>query len=209
MAVQYPDARAPGDIATPTVRDADRGDWADIREIVQAAYRPFAAHLPPLVFARYLDDLLALDEHARRGQLLVAEVDGRISGSAAFYPNTYNQDMGWPRGWAGGRGMAVHPDARHLGAARALLDECERRARVHGARVFAFHTATFMTGAIALYERLGYCQAPHFDIDMTAHYGLTSSRPVMAIAYRRNLREGGPCQSERVGMRDPLVPRRR
>ena len=40
MAVPYPDARAPGDIATPTVRDADRGDWADIREIVQAAYRP-------------------------------------------------------------------------------------------------------------------------------------------------------------------------
>src|SRR6185503_3061334 len=69
MAVQYPDARAPGDIATPTVRDADRGDWADIREIVQAAYRTFAAHLPPLVFARYIDDLLALDEHARRGQL--------------------------------------------------------------------------------------------------------------------------------------------
>jgi N-acetylglutamate synthase-like GNAT family acetyltransferase len=63
--------------------------------------------------------------------------------------------MGWPRGWAGGGGLAVHPDTGHHSAARALLDESERRARMHGARVFAFHAAEFMTEAIVSYERLG------------------------------------------------------
>jgi predicted N-acetyltransferase YhbS len=184
------------DVAKPIVRDADRSDLADIREVVQAAHSRFEALLPPTVFMRYLDDLLDLEEHFRRGQLLVAEVDGRIRGSAAFYPNTYNQGMGWPRGWAGGRGMAVPPENRHEDAARALLDECERRARAYGARTFAFHAPTFMTDAIALYERLGYCRVAHFDLDMTAHFGLSTSRPVMAIAFRRNLRDSGRCPGD-------------
>jgi GNAT superfamily N-acetyltransferase len=175
------------------VRDAELADRADMREVVEAAYQPFAAVLPSQVFDRYLDDLLDFDGHARRGQLVVAEVDGRIRGSAAFYPNTFSQGMGWPPGWAGGRAMAVHPAARRHGVARAMLADSERRARNQGARVFAFHTATFMTEAIALYEGLGYCRVPHFDLDLTAHYGLATPRPIMAIAYRRNLRDGSPC----------------
>jgi predicted N-acetyltransferase YhbS len=192
MPVQDTSARV-GSIATPIVRDADRADWADIREVVQGAHSPFASQFPPTIFARYLDDLLDVDAHARRGQLLVAEVDGQVRATAAFYPNTYNQAMGWPRGWASGRGLAVHPEAAHHGLARALVEEGERRARVHGARVFASHTATFMIDEIALYERLGYCRAPHFDLDITARYGLSMSRPVMGVAFRRNLRERGPC----------------
>lgn len=174
------------------VRDAGRADWADIREVVQAAYQPYESLLPPTTFARYLDDLLDFDGNARRGQLLVAEVNGLIRGSVVFYPNTYSQGMGWPRGWAGGRRIAVHPSTRGHGAAHALIAECERRASLRGARVFAFHTATFMTDAIAMYERLGYCRAAHFDLDMTAHYGLATPHPIMAIAYRRNLRDA-PC----------------
>lgn len=65
--------------------------------------------------------------------------------------------------------------------------------RLRGARVFAFHTATFMTEAIALYERLGYCRIPHFDLDVTNHLGFPDSKPIMVIAFRRNLRDDGPC----------------
>lgn len=173
----------------PVIRDAEPGDHPAMREVIRAAYREHRAALPSCVYRRYLADLLDLDRHARRGQLLVVEVDGDIRGSGAFYPDTGSQDMGWPPGWAGGRGLAVSPLARGRGAARALLTECERRARLVGAPVFAFHTAGFMTDAVALYERMGYRRATEFDLDLNAHFGLAGgSAPITAIAYRRDLR---------------------
>ena len=60
-------------------------------------------------------------------------------------------------------------------------------ARDSGAPVFAFHTASFMTSAIALYERLGYRRAPEFDFDMAAHYGRIGAAPITSIAYVRHL----------------------
>jgi hypothetical protein len=44
-----------------------------------------------------------------------------------------------------------------------------------------------MTGAIALYERLGYRRAPEFDVDMAAHFGGPDAAPIPAIAYLRHL----------------------
>jgi hypothetical protein len=44
-----------------------------------------------------------------------------------------------------------------------------------------------MTGAIALYERLGYRRAPEFDFDWAARFGGSSAVPVAAIAYLRHL----------------------
>jgi GNAT superfamily N-acetyltransferase len=189
MPLRFPDTRTHARAATVLVRDADPADRAELREMVGAAYAPFAAELPLTVFASLLADVLDFDKHAGRGQLLVAEIDGRIRGSAVFSPNTFNQGLGWPRGWAGGQAMTVHPAARGHGVTRALLAECERRARDSGARVFAFHTAAFRIEAMALYEGLGYCRAPHFDLDITTYYGHPAARPIMAIAYSRNLQD--------------------
>jgi GNAT superfamily N-acetyltransferase len=195
MPAHFTDARTHARTATVVVRDAGPADRADLREMVHAAYAPFATALPLTAHAALLADALDFDKHARRGQPIVAEIDGRIRGSAVFYPNTFNQGMAWPRGWAGGEAMTVHPAARRHGVARALLAECERRARVSGAQVFAFHTAMFMTEAIALYDGLGYCRAAHFDLDVTSLYNHPTASPIKAIAYSRNLRDAGPCPS--------------
>src|SRR6266508_2727822 len=63
----------------------------------------------------------------------------------------------------------------------------ERLAHGLGAPAFAFHTGSFMTGAIGLYERLGYRRAPEFDVDMNAYYGMADGPPTRAIAYVRRL----------------------
>jgi GNAT superfamily N-acetyltransferase len=170
------------------VREAEDDDRAAMRDVVSAAYAPYAAVLPRTVFPRYLADLLDFDRHAEHGPLLVTELAGRVVGYGAFYRDIGAQGMGWPAGWAGGRGLAVHPDARRAGVARVLLAECERRARLIGAPVFAFHTAVFMSGAMTLYERLGYRRAPEFDFDLGAYLGLRGRRPITVIAYRRDLR---------------------
>ncbi|MBE8516866.1 DHA2 family efflux MFS transporter permease subunit [Amycolatopsis sp. H6(2020)] len=171
----------------PLVRVAGPGDHAAIRKVLSAAYSQYAGDISPEVWDAYRADLLDLDRHACHGQLLVAEVKGKIAGYAAFYPDATVQNLGWPGGWAGGRGMGVHPDFRGQGVADALMAALEHRARESGAPVFAFHTSGFMTAALALYVRLGYHRAPEFDRDMNAHYGLDACRPWAALAYLKYL----------------------
>ena len=171
----------------PLVRDAAPADYPAIRHVIIAAYRQYADLIAPDIFPPYLADLLDVDTHARHGHLIVVESAGRIRGFGAFYPDASVQGLGWPPGWASGRALAVHPDARGHGVARALLAASERLARESGASVFAFHTASFMTDAIALYERLGYRRAPEFDFDLAARYSRFGSPPITALAYLRQL----------------------
>jgi len=173
--------------SAPLVRDAVPADYPAIRGVVIAAYRQYEGLIARDIFSPYLADVLDLDQHARHGRLLVVEVDGRIRGFGAFYPDASVQGFGWPPGWASGRALAVDPSARGGGVARALLAAVERLAREAGAPVYAFHTASFMTDAIALYERLGYRRAPEFDFDMAARYSGFGAAPIMSIAYVRQL----------------------
>jgi GNAT superfamily N-acetyltransferase len=169
------------------IRGADRADYGAIRDLVTAAYAQYADVLGPDTFARYLDDLLDLDTHASYGRLLVVETAEGIRGSAAFYPDASVQGLGMPASWASGRGLAVHPAARGQGVARALLATAEQLTLAAGAPVFAFHTASFMTSAIALYERQGYRRAPEYDFDMATRYGGPGAAPVRSVAYLRYL----------------------
>ena len=72
------------------------------------------------------------------GSCMVAEVDGVVRGSGAFYPDASIQGLGWPSGWAGGRALAVHPQAasprRRAGPARRLR-AAGPRARCTGVRL--------------------------------------------------------------------------
>ena len=165
------------------VRPARRAEYDAIRTLLRTGYHGYTTDIDWRVWPVYLADLLDLDRHARHGVLLVAVIDGDIAGYAAFYPDASLQRLGWPAGWAGGRGLVVHPGYRRFGVAAALLSELERRGHVAGAAAFAFHTSSFMTAAIPLYERLGYRRAPEFDIDMNTHYGSTAAKPWTAIAY--------------------------
>jgi predicted N-acetyltransferase YhbS len=162
-------------------------DRKAVRRVVRSAYAEYAARMPRATYRRYLADLLALDRHEHFGRLLVAEVDGRICGSVAFYPDASLQGLGWPRGWAGGRALAVHRRARHLGVATALMERCEELARAGEAPVFAFHTAPFMTGAIALYEGLGYHRAPEYDRDVAALFGDADSEEIRILGFAKFL----------------------
>ena len=169
------------------VRAAEPADHGVIRDILRNGYGQYTHDISSAAWKPFLADLLDLDRHSRNGQLLVAVVDDAIAGYAAFYPDASVQGFGWPPGWAGGRGLAVDPAFRGHGVAATLLTELEDRGRAAGAAVFAFHTSAFMATAVALYERLGYCRAPRFDIDVNAYYGIAATRPWPALAYVRHL----------------------
>ena len=175
------------------VRGAVPADDLAIRAVVIAAYSQYAELMPPGIFSAYLADLLDLKTHASHGPLFVAEADEQVCGYAAFYPDASVQGVGWPPGWASGRALAVHPAARGLGVARALIATGERLAQDGGSPVLAFHTHSYMTSAIALYERLGYRRVPEFDFDMAARYSRFGAAPVMSIAYLRRLAPERAC----------------
>ena len=169
----------------PLVRDAVPADYPAIREVVIAAYRQYAGQLTLDIFSPYLADVLDLDTHARHGRLFVVEAGERVCAFAAFYPDASGDGFGFPAGWVSGRALAVHPDARGNGVARALLATGEYLALQAGAPVFAFHTHSYMTDAIALYERLGYRRAPQYDFDVAARFGRPGAATIMAHAYLR------------------------
>jgi hypothetical protein len=56
-----------------------------------------------------------------------------------------------------------------------------------------------MTGAIALYERLGYRRAPEFDFDMAARFGQSGAAPITSIAYLRHLNPPSPRSARLIG----------
>jgi ribosomal protein S18 acetylase RimI-like enzyme len=82
-----------------------------------------------------------------RGPVLVAELDGRVVGTALG---------SWDGRWAWVTRLAVHPDFRRRGVAKLLMAEVERRLAALGAGFAALLVGTANAGALALYESLGY-----------------------------------------------------
>lgn len=172
---------------TLSVRDAQPSDHPAIHDVLLAAYREYAAVLPPAVFDGYLADILDLDGRARTGRLIVAEHAGRAVGTVTFYDDAAAEGIGWPTGWAGVRALGVDPTVRGRGIGQALMRVCLERARAAGAAVLCLHTAEFMTTAVAMYLAMGFRRVPSFDFDAASHLRLVDTRPVRVIAFRLDL----------------------
>ncbi|MFJ4297580.1 GNAT family N-acetyltransferase [Curtobacterium sp. NPDC089689] len=151
------------------IRDCTRADLAALTDLTIEAFRPlFTTSLPaarPEVTAhdhgRWQDDyrvevpsLLAPDEDRF---VTLAEEDGRPLGY-----------VGWNiTGGTSGRLelVAVHPDARRRGIARALCVDVVDQLRTRGVRVVHIGTGgdAFHAPARALYESLGFVAYPTID----------------------------------------------
>jgi ribosomal protein S18 acetylase RimI-like enzyme len=81
-----------------------------------------------------------------------------------FYPDGSLSEQGeWPEGWAGVLRLAVHPTYRGQGIARALTQECVRRAREAGISTLALHATEWMSVSRGMYERMGFVRDESFD----------------------------------------------
>ena len=145
-----------------TARPADRGS---IARITLAAYREYATVMEPAAWH-------ALDGAVRASLVddtgvtrLVAELDGAIAGSAALHaPDAAAYgDLAELAPWPEVRLVAVDPNLRGRGVARALVEECIRRARASGATALGLHSSRSMRDAVRLYERMGFVRDPEHD----------------------------------------------
>jgi predicted N-acetyltransferase YhbS len=147
------------------LRTAGPADRPVITALTMRAYGEYATVMTAGAWAgleQALRDSLAHDANVTR---IVAELDGRIVGSVALYDPGAGQYTGLDSAaeWPEVRLVAVEPAVRGHGVARALVLECERRARAAGATMLGLHTSRSMHTARRLYERLGFVRDPEHD----------------------------------------------
>ena len=159
------------DMSPPTaghdfeIRDARADERGAIRELTLRAYAEYATIMDPTTWAgleQAIHAALASDTPAER---IVADDHGILIGSVMLYPpatKAYGNmltELSWPEL----RLVAVAPEARGRGVARALVDECLRRARRAGATAIGLHTSRSMRAATEMYTRMGFVRVPEFD----------------------------------------------
>jgi ribosomal protein S18 acetylase RimI-like enzyme len=59
--------------------------------------------------------------------------------------------------------LAVAKSARGQGVGKALVNECIRRAKAHGAKALGLHTSDSLRVAIKMYESMGFVRDPKYD----------------------------------------------
>ena len=164
------------------MRPAER---EEVRDLVRAAFLPYADAFPHRLFDPYLTDLLEL-EAGGRPTTLVAVDDSHVVGTVRLYPAGGVDAVRLPGTWAWVRAAAVAPDRLRGGVASALVAECERRAAAGGAEALCLHTAMFMTATHELAGRLGFHRTPEWDLDGGVHFGLPEG-DLRIVAYAKEL----------------------
>ena len=146
-----------------TIRDARQDELDTISQVLLSAYGEYARRYTRREWEGYRRNIADVRSRTGIGELIVAELQGRIVGAVTFYPIGAKSGDPWPQGWAGIRLLAVDAGARGIGAGRALMEECVRRCRERGVDALGLHTSEFMSVAKGMYERMGFVRRPEFD----------------------------------------------
>ncbi|MBT2737343.1 GNAT family N-acetyltransferase [Bacillus sp. ISL-7] len=149
------------------IRNAAADESSFIREQRVNSYEEHAQNIPEDHW-KALKHAISSDADAQEDvERIVAEIEGKIVGSVALFPaktDAYEgliDELDYPEI----RMLAVIPQARGNGVAKALISECIRRAKVQGCHSIGLHTADFMKSAMGLYGRLGFERLPQFDFE--------------------------------------------
>jgi N-acetyltransferase len=122
-------------------------------------------------------------ETAERGEMLIAERDGEVVGTATLLrPGTPGRAVA-REGEAELIRLAVAPNARRAGIGDELVERCELRAREAGREAIALWSRRYQEAGHRLYEARGYERVPERDsVDDTGH-----ERLVFRLAIRPSL----------------------
>jgi GNAT superfamily N-acetyltransferase len=176
-------------MAPPHIRPATAADIDPIRTVIARANERFRHDVTPALFDAYLSSVLDVEGRMRRGEVLAAEIDGRIVGTVTYFADANDEGVEavFAPLTAGIRATAVDPDDRGQGIGRALVEACIERATAEGARAIALHTASFMVAAVAVYERTGFRRSPTSDLVWSQFFAVSGDIDALAIAYLRSI----------------------
>lgn len=140
------------------IREARTDEYEDAGRVAMDSYAEFFAARGADEDIGYLQMVGDVAGRAARTTILVAVDDGRIVGCVTLEleGRTDDEDGLLPPERAHIRMLGVLPRARGRGIGRALMQECERRARDAGKTVVTLHTTRLMGAAQAMYDAMGY-----------------------------------------------------
>ena len=148
-----------------TIREARPDELQAVYELTRRAYAEYATTMDSTsweALSGAIDAGLSSDQEMQR----IVALDGdTIVGSALLLAPTEDAYKGFGVRITAPevRLVAVEPSARGRGIARALMNECLRRARASGATEIGLHTSASMKAAILMYEGMGFQRAPEND----------------------------------------------
>jgi len=167
------------------IRSAVRRELPEIADLVGEGIGTYRGEAPDEVLRQYIEKSRDFSKRWDRGEVLVATQYGRIVGTVTFFPNA--SGAGFPADWASFGTLAVHPQMRRRSIASLLVRRCIAAA-VPVAPTIGIHTASFMRGARALYEGMGFERLPQHDMHAS---DVADIRPgpedVHIMAYRLDL----------------------
>ncbi|WP_050182644.1 GNAT family N-acetyltransferase [Domibacillus robiginosus] len=149
------------------IRQALPGEIESIREQRIKSYEEHAKKIPAEHWEALKSAVSSNADEQEGVELIVAVEEEEVIGSVALFPARSDAYKGlvdmldYPEI----RMLAVTPQARNKGAAKALINECIRRTKESGHSYIGLHTADFMEAAVHLYERLGFVRLPQFDFE--------------------------------------------
>jgi ribosomal protein S18 acetylase RimI-like enzyme len=148
-----------------TIREARPDELRAVYELTRRAYAEYATTMDPTsweALSGAIDAALASGQEMDR---IVALEGDTIVGSALLVAPTEDAYTGFGVRVTAPevRLVAVDPPARGRRIAKALMDECLRRARASGATEIGLHTSRSMQAAIRMYEAMGFERAPEND----------------------------------------------
>jgi GNAT superfamily N-acetyltransferase len=172
-----------------SVRLALEAELDDIAVLFAPALEPYRGGVGDWILDAYLRDLVDVRGRFDVAETYVAECNGSVVGSVAFYPDVVLE--GWsnlPAGWAGFRALVVDPRVRGAGIGRALVERCIERARELGRPTLGIHTVALLTNAVRLYERVGFTRCPEFDLRAADVFPSEAGDDLTGLAFRYDLR---------------------
>lgn len=148
------------------IRDAVETELESIKKLRLAAYQEHEPKIPKDHW-NVLKQQISSDDDAVQGvDQIVAEIDGEIAGSLVLFPpkaelykGMLEEELDYPEM----RKLAVSPDFRGKGVAKALISECIQRTKNRRLPAIGLHTADFMENAVKLYGDLGFERLPQYD----------------------------------------------
>lgn len=138
------------------IKTATVEDFEAIADLNVVAYTEFASYLPAEAWETMQKNLRNIKERAEVAEFIIYRSGNDIIGSVAYCPAEKGDPAIFKPDTASILLLAVHPQHRGKGIAKALTIECITKAKNDNAISIGLFTSELMQSAQRLYQNLGF-----------------------------------------------------
>lgn len=167
----------PHAVRPPLPEWAAPDDFTAIADLNLRAYAEFCDRLPEGGWELMRKNLCNIEERSAAARFLVHRNAGGIVASAAYCPAGKGDPALFARDMASIQLLAVHPEHRGRGLAKALTMACISAAERDHAQFVGLFTSELMASAQQLYRSLGF----QLESELPRRHGLRFFRYVLTL----------------------------